>query len=331
MMTREQVRLQRLQFHVDTYLAMDAAKQQGAYQARIEKAHNLVASGAVTPTQRDGYYRVQGSQPEPYHVNGACGCADYQRNVQADLHYWCKHRVACRLYKLVEADLAAMAPHLHHYACGHGAGVACYQLACPDPQYVVCPTCELDPVMQRYVTGINSGTVHLSTGSGCEDGCPACLAERAERQAHDAGLVTADDLLEMAPELLEPDPHETPSLELPPLTYNLEPPYEPCPSRPPQAAQAPQSEGAGVPTAPSPQGLPEAPLSINVKVKMPGNNELMITVRGATDDDVLDRLPHILTRVEAALKGGSEETGWFRRLYNAVLPARFQQHEDANA
>jgi len=96
------------------------------------------------------------------------------------------------------------------------------------------------------------------------------------------------------------------------------PPYEeaPTPARP-KILRAAQKQGAQSP-------MPEAPGSLNLKLKLPGGGELMYTMRSmkrgpAGDKELAERLPAVLHYLEGL---GSETVtphgSWWRRLLESL-------------
>jgi hypothetical protein len=276
MLTRDQVRLDRIGYHVDQYRTLDA-KNGNKYADRLTRAQHLVESGAVTPS-RTGTYLVQGSQSKPYETNGECACQDYQRHAPAAAlagrAYWCKHKIAAKLYQAVEADLALMRPHTHTYRCGHATGhVTCYAGVCPEPAILLCPVCAAGeaetpaapPEGDESLMCRQCWTAHGQHRLPCDVGC-GC---------HDAEMFTAADIMTQ-------------------LDYNRDQ-YEPYQPDTPQAQTA---TGTSVsPQAPAQTPLPEAPVSLCIKRPLRGGGEMLLTLRGTDETDVLDRFARIADRL----------------------------------
>ena len=74
--------------------------------------------------------------------------------------------------------------------------------------------------------------------------------------------------------------------------------------------------------------LPEAAVSLCLKMRLPGNHEMSYTMRGHQDYEVLARLPLVLAGLQRAIDPGSEDSGWLHRIYQAFLPARMRKQED---
>lgn len=249
------------------------------YTDRINKARSLLEEGKVT-RHKDGTYAVQGSQETPYHVNATCGCQDFLLH-QAP-HGWCKHRLACKLYQQVLVDLDSMRhagiPHLH-FSCDHKALLElCWEIECPEPMDQLCSHCTAALDEGSEERGVCEGTLDP------EDCTGSPWPHIAEAPVGCASTLTKAELQELAA-----------------------PPYECGPKK------SAKHNGQRPLTVP----MPEAPASLNLKIKLPGGNELMYTARsmrrgGQGDDELLARLPRILEALEAL--GAEESTGVWSRL-----------------
>ncbi len=71
--------------------------------------------------------------------------------------------------------------------------------------------------------------------------------------------------------------------------------------------------------------LPEAPVSLCVKMRLPGNHEMSYTLRGHDDAGVLARLPMVLSGLERQVDPGTCESGWLHRIYQAFLPVSMRK------
>lgn len=199
-----------------------------------------------------------------------CNCPDAAPDGGKAHCGWCKHRASVYLARSAEAALTALQgrlegltiPHMHTYACGH-----------------------MDHKQQPCWDG---GCTALTL----EDGCPDCEAARGEEPPH----------------LHDPDdPGSCPACaaEEPQIVFLDE--VEPAPQAvvdavsPPEfpPLQTEQYEPAPVVT-PKPAPLPEAPASLNLKVKH-HNIEVMMTLRAHTDAEILERLPKVLEGLSAIL------------------------------
>ncbi len=74
--------------------------------------------------------------------------------------------------------------------------------------------------------------------------------------------------------------------------------------------------------------LPEAAVSLCLKMRLPGNHEMSYTMRGHQDYEVLARLPLVLAGLQRAIDPGSDDSGWLHRIYQAFLPQRMRKTED---
>lgn len=300
MTTQKQVALELIGKHVAEYKALDV---HGRYGERLTKAEALVACGNVH--HQDGVYLVQGTRPEPYVVNGNCQCEDFTR--EQCYKGWCKHRLAAKLYQVVLADLEAMrragTPHLH-YVCEHAAlHELCWGRECPEPMNQLCATCagNLDGVSQNGMSPLELAELAQSW----EEEAPVSLPTEAwNAEVRDAG-----------PPLNGNGPMPTGisnTMTAEELAVVAAPVYEPNTS----AEYVCQAPGKGKKPAPTKVGMPEAPASLNLKIKLPGGNELMYTARsmqqpGVVGDAELEsRLPGIMAMLETVIRVEPADTAW---------------------
>jgi hypothetical protein len=75
--------------------------------------------------------------------------------------------------------------------------------------------------------------------------------------------------------------------------------------------------------------LPEAPTSLCLKMRLPGNHELMVTLRGHDDAEVIERFKVALASLEMVVDPGECESGLLHRLYQAFLPKRMRKQEES--
>jgi len=298
MKTKQDVTVESLNTHLATFNAMNLEKKSG-YGDRFNKGAQLYLDGKV---QKIGplHYRVESGEKKgvSYEVNGTCSCPDL-----AAPNRYCKHRIAAKFARLVEADLFELEKlriqHEHRLTCEvHDMVVECWQRCCPDPTVVECPVCgpqspNVPPHVERII--VEEGAP-VETYIAEPDPADATLEEACQTilDAQTAERVT-ETPLEM-----EPVP------ELPPIVYATTE-YEPAPVI---------EQEQLVPF------LPEAATSLNIKVKSEAF-EIMLTMRGHTDDEVLNRLPNVLAQLERLMHSEVDHAESFmQRLAHAFFPRR---------
>lgn len=291
MKTREQVTLERIGYHVADYQTQDKAKGK-LYGDRIARAAKILTQGGVKRLAQN-HYEVQSetSAGKTYEVNGECACPD-----AAKAHLgWCKHRIAVRLYRHVEQHLQELVhlglPQKHHrYDCDlhRDIPIDCWERACGSPQDITCPTCGPRPV-------------HT-------DAADPFAPEPARPQDEDARIALDEDLSdrerdEQPATAVLVNPPEDP---LPPLILETAQ-YEPAPAL---------EQDVIVPL------LPEAAASLNIKVRM-DQFELMYTMRGHSDPEVLERLPQVLATIERLMHAEVDhDEAFLQRLAHAFFPRK---------
>lgn len=250
------------------------------YGAKIDRAVHLILTNGVHCDADTGAWTVRSSRQngEPYHVNGGCTCEDSKR----DAHGRCKHRIAVAIGKQLVQRFAQQAHLRHRHECevpGCGTMVACWEAFCSQ---------EKGPW--------NCGRDHLAYST-----------------APDKEFVETEDVHEHEDPPIEADFSTTTPEDLALLAA---PPYEPNPTAEALYATAkvfvlpptPERTEETVLSAPPQllsQGMPEAPCSVNIKIRC-GNNEAMVTLRSmqlgrAGDQEVAERLRALLPEIESIL------------------------------
>lgn len=298
MKTKQDVTVELLHAHLATFNAMNLEKKSG-YGDRFNKGAQLYLDGKVHKVG-PMHYTVESGEKKGvvYEVNGVCNCPDL-----AAPNRYCKHRLAAKFARLVEADLFELEKlriqHTHQLTCDvHDLVVECWQRCCPDPTAVVCPVCgPLVPNVPPHVEQIIvEESVPVQEYIVHPDDDPNPALEEACQTIIDAQ--TAEQLTEDTPLEMEPEP------ELPPVVYTTEE-YEPAPV-------------IGLRQEP----LPEAPASLNIKLRNE-NAEVMYTMRAHTDDEVLQRLPNVLAQLERLMHSEVDhEASFMARLAHAFFPRR---------
>jgi len=273
---------------------------------------------------------------------------------------FCKHRMAVVIHKKVQEHLKDLAelriPHPHRWDCAahRDLELTCWQRVCPDALEMVCPTCAAEaPNLAELVTltddeeaRIEAQTAHPDDDESDHDESPytenpdeesptmmtsisqtikkvvsgfatvhrsgcANVPPHIERIIAEEGVPTKTYIVEPEPTPESPvmwsvpcggDDHQDAEPPLPPLQYTV-PTYEPAPV-----------------LVPKPGVLPEAGASLNIKVRV-DNFELMYTMRGHTDPDVLERLPQVLATLERLMKTEVDhDESFMKRLLHTFFP-----------
>lgn len=324
MKTKHDVTLDRLVHWLDRYVEADAKKGR-LLGERLQRGAKLLRDGAVKRVGPHDYEVQSGTAANiTYAVNGSCSCPDAKKVWEG----WCKHRIAVRLYRWVEADLLELQrngiPHDYHkWDCDahRDLDIQCWQQACPDQITVHCEVCaklapavavaavEAQPVQEEDIFEQEPETVaEMLAKVEPDDGWQDFVGETADHDDPPATeVVTAvPDCQEIpeepAGEATSPEPPDTE--ELPPLVYTV-PQYEPAPV-----------------LEVKPEALPEAAVSLCLSIKIDRDNGITYTMRGHDDASVLERLPQVLATVERLLHTEDEEAGFFTRLARAFFPAK---------
>lgn len=272
MTTQKQVALELIGKHIAQYHELDIHQ---VYGDRLHRAKTLLEAGKVS-RKKDGAYIVESASEagKCYLVNGTCECDDFAHGNAPN--GWCKHRLAAKTYQVVFDDLrimqAAGVPHLH-FVCEHGSRMElCWQRGCEESMEQLCAGCLA-----------NLDDVEQSGMSPAE---LSALANTWEAEA------------------IQVVPTTTPAEELRALA---QPVYEENPQS--YTCAAP---GKGKKAPAKPVTMPEAPASLNLKLKLPGGGEIMYTMRSMVpgaggDTELAERLAVVLPCLEAVVMRAKTE------------------------
>lgn len=328
MQTKHDVTLERIGYWMDKYVLEDT-KHGTRLGERLQRGAKLLRDGAVKRIGPSDYEVLSGTAANiTYAVNGHCNCPDAKKAWEG----WCKHRVAVRLYRWVEADLLQLQrdgiPHDYHtWDCqAHGdLDIQCWQRNCTSIT-VVCEVCAklvpavaeaeapAQPVQEEDIFAREPETVaEMLKQVEPDDGWQAFVGETVTAYDEQPRTEVVTGLPECADIPDEPagtaDALEPPDTEeLPPLVLTTEQ-YEPAPVILPGLAP-----------------LPEAAVSLCLSIKLDRDNGITYTMRGHDDASVLARLPEVLATVEHLLHTEDEELGFFTRLARAFFPGKRGAH-----
>ena len=272
------------------------AEAGNAYGDRIQKAGKLVLEGKVQKIADNHYMVGSGSTTKKvYKVNGTCDCPDYERAPAK----WCKHRIAARFQHQVNLHFTRLATsgnhhHEHRYGCGNHnpPPLECWQEDCPDGTLIACPICAKNDPSPLNTTPVDDtpcpedDTMMSSIGSTIarvfSDVCQGKTDPEAEAVVAEAEYIANTE------KPLDPDRFQ----------YEEQPVYTPAPAP-----------------------LPEAAVSLCLTVKLDRDNGITYTMRGHSDQEVLERLPAVLATMERVLKVEVDhEEGFVTRILHAFFP-----------
>lgn len=307
MKTRTEVTLDRIGYYVQAMEAY-AKEKELAVGDRVQKAGCLVRDGKVRRAGPE-LYEVESAvskkdgKPIIYMVNGYCSCPDgkpdtHTRKTKAPMGL-CKHRIAARMQLRIDQDLEKLRPiaHVHRYVCSehHIPEIDCLELGCTDPIELPCPICAK---AAPQLTSISEVIADMEALANRPDETPF------EAEPTGSAIVGAGPEREEVPAVADEATEPPVSEELPPLV--LQPAqYEPAPVVEPEELMP---------------FLPEAAASLNIKLRM-DQAEIMYTMRGHTDSDVLLRLPEVLATLEHLLKiEVDHDEPFLKRLLHAFFP-----------
>lgn len=247
-----------------------------SYSTAIDKAAAIVTRKELT-RNADGTWTVRDTagSGKSWTVNGRCQCPASLKDMRLGHKEKgvCKHRIAVKMARQVEAFFQSMAAQQHTHRCPTcPAQETCWQEPCHDGTTLPeCPTCA-------------AGTLSADD-----------ILSQENQQEQD--MLSQEELAHLAQPQYEVNPQTAPcAICLLPFDAID---HTPCTQFQPDAAPRP-----AVPVSPIP--APEAPASLNIKVKV-GQYEVMYTVRSmqagsAGDDELAARLPGIVAQLET-LKG----------------------------
>jgi|SoiMethySBSTD1v2_1073268.scaffolds.fasta_scaffold126156_4 hypothetical protein len=322
MKLKEQLIAALVETQVADAITRDQEKQKG-YGSRIARAGELVLREGVKALG-NGEYEVDSGTTAglTYIVNGACHCPDAEKGLKKHPKGapagFCKHRMAVVIHKKVQEHLKELAelrvPHPHRWDCdGHRElEVVCWQRVCPDPFVIACPTCQAAaPALAELVTRtddedtrIARDTDHLDDEPCDDDDSPYTEEPEEPTMLTTLGSTITHVLNGFHPTAETSEPAGETLPELPPLVLATTE-YEPAPVI--------LKEDLG-------PFLPEAGASLNIKVKVE-NFELMYTMRGHQDGEVLERLPTVLATLERLMKTEVDhDESFMKRLLHAFFP-----------
>jgi hypothetical protein len=266
---------------------LDTRGQREAFGERVIKALNLVLAGAVSGSRETGIYQVQGSGKEPYTVNGACQCQDFQGGAAPE--GICKHRLAVWMTRKGEEVVKAQR-HTHAYTCCGAEGeVLCYQAGCDEKEPVVCARCQERE--EKEVEGVAHPEVSDVLETLADDDLQGRHQAQEEARALREELAPLED-------------------EVSPLNYRAcldEQMYERYIPEP--AHGEPEMYGP----------LPEAPASVYLKLKLPGGHEMSWTMRSMRegsqgDEEILARLPMVIEGLQKLAERSQTRGRWLQKL-----------------
>lgn len=325
MKTKNDVILEVLNAQVLELIQKDIQTKKG-YGDRFMKAASIVLAGGVKAIGGGKYDVKSGTQADvTYTVNGACDCEDaknwLKKQKGEEVRSFapegrCKHRLAVTFEKTKETRLKYLVdnryPHPHTWDCDdhRGEGVTCWQMQCPDPTLLPCPVCSALTVAQTRehedqveadrdrvdsIEIINPETGEITNETPFPEEEAPMMTTIGETII---GVVSS--LNGHASCLGVPPGVALDDVGLPPLVPEQ---YEPAPV-----------------LAPRTQTLPEAGASLNIKLRM-DQTEIMYTMRGHQDSEVLERLPEVLATLERILKiEVDHEEPFLKRLLHAFFP-----------
>ena len=298
----------------------DIIKKKG-FGDRIKKAGEIVLADGVKPISYNDFDVASGTEAErTYHVNGECECQDAQNWAKKQKGEvvksfapsgYCKHRLAVEMWKHARKAMKELTdkggtPHIYHrWTCTahRDQPIVCWDLPCPDPIDVACPTCtavnpHVPPHIKQIIAeeGVPTQTYIVHPDDDIID------PETGEILEEPPMMTTIGETIIGVVSSLNGHSNGTSATE-PPAPILMTEQYEPAPV-----------------LTPRPQTLPEAGASLNIKLRM-DQAEIMYTMRGHQDSEVLERLPEVLATLERILKiEVDHEEPFLKRLLHAFFP-----------